>query len=193
MKGKIRVSIVATALDGHKTQNNTVLNMTSRIQNRNHGYSEGLFSQNSNLENNTLNSIDGATALKLDQKFEVNEQEDQSLINNLEQSAPDSIDETNKEEATIDNIPSGLSIENASYIENSNDNSALANEENIDLNTELSHENEEEHTPRLFESDSEAERELEQPEDSQDETLFDQDANEEEDFEIPAFLRKQKF
>ena len=25
------------------------------------------------------------------------------------------------------------------------------------------------------------------------ETLFDQDSNEEEDFEIPAFLRKQKF
>ena len=37
MNGKIRVSIVATALDGHKFQNNTVLNMTSRIQNRNNG------------------------------------------------------------------------------------------------------------------------------------------------------------
>ena len=35
MTGKIRVSIVATALDGHKTENKTVLNMVSRIQNRN--------------------------------------------------------------------------------------------------------------------------------------------------------------
>ena len=35
MNGKIRVSIVATALDGHKSENKTVLNMVSRIQNRN--------------------------------------------------------------------------------------------------------------------------------------------------------------
>ena len=59
MDGKMRVSIVATALDGHKTQTNTVLNMSSRLQNRNSGYSEGLFS-NSNIDN-TFNSIEGAT------------------------------------------------------------------------------------------------------------------------------------
>ena len=47
MTGKIRVSIVATALDGYKTENKTVLNMFSRIQNRNTGYSENLFSQES--------------------------------------------------------------------------------------------------------------------------------------------------
>ena len=35
MTGKIRVSIVATALDGHKAENKTVLNMVSRIQSRN--------------------------------------------------------------------------------------------------------------------------------------------------------------
>ena len=46
MTGKIRVSIVATALDGHNTENKTVLNMVSRIQNRNTGYSENLFSHN---------------------------------------------------------------------------------------------------------------------------------------------------
>ena len=46
MNGKIRVSIVATALDGHKSENKTVLNMVSRIQNRNTGYSDSLFSQN---------------------------------------------------------------------------------------------------------------------------------------------------
>ena len=34
MEGKMRVSIVATALDGHKTENRTVLNMVSRIHNR---------------------------------------------------------------------------------------------------------------------------------------------------------------
>ena len=49
MNGKIRVSIVATALDGHKTENKTVLNMLTRVQNRNNGYSENLFTQNSRV------------------------------------------------------------------------------------------------------------------------------------------------
>ena len=39
MDGKIRVSIVATALDGQKPETKTVLNMVNRIQNRNPGYS----------------------------------------------------------------------------------------------------------------------------------------------------------
>ena len=45
MNGKMRVSVVATALDGHRPETNTVLNMVSRIQNRNNGYSESLFSK----------------------------------------------------------------------------------------------------------------------------------------------------
>ena len=40
MDGKIRVSIVATSLDGHKPEFKTILNMVNRIQNRNPGYSE---------------------------------------------------------------------------------------------------------------------------------------------------------
>ena len=43
MEGKMRVSIVATALDGLKKGTNTVLNMVSRIQDRNHSHSDGLF------------------------------------------------------------------------------------------------------------------------------------------------------
>ena len=84
MTGKIRVSIVATALDGHKTENKTVLNMVSRIQNRNTGYSENLFSQASRVENNALSSIDGATALKLDESYQLEEQELNKSINNFE-------------------------------------------------------------------------------------------------------------
>ena len=79
MTGKIRVSIVATALDGHKTENKTVLNMFSRIQNRNTGYSENLFSHNPRIENNTLSSIDGATALKLDESYELDEEQNNSF------------------------------------------------------------------------------------------------------------------
>ena len=53
----------------------------------------------------------------------------------------------------------------------------------------------EEHTPKLF-SDEQAQDSIEQKEtemDSASEQLFDQDNSEEEDFEIPAFLRRQKF
>ena len=39
------------------------------VQNRNTGYSENLFSHNSRVENNALNSIEGATALKLDESY----------------------------------------------------------------------------------------------------------------------------
>ena len=190
MEGKMRVSIVATALDGHKPQTNTVLNMTSRIQNRNHGYSDDLFSQNTNnIENNTFNSIEGATALKLDEKFEVNDQEQQSIVNNLEKNISEP-----KAEVKEHNIPTGVSIENTSYIENNNDNSVLIKDEN--LSSEVEPSIEEEHTPQLFSQDNEShvERELDEPgRDEHTEKLFDQDSNEEEDFEIPAFLRKQKF
>ena len=78
MTGKIRVSIVATALDGHKTENKTVLNMFSRVQSKNTGFSENLFSQNTRFENNTLSSIDGATALKLDESFQLDEDQEQT-------------------------------------------------------------------------------------------------------------------
>ena len=122
MTGKIRVSIVATALDGHKTNNKTVLNMFSRVQNRNSGYSENLFSQNSRIENNTLSSIDGATALKLDESYELEGQEFKNSLNYTEnypehQNFDQTITET---EQVKDELPSGVSIESASYMENNN-------------------------------------------------------------------------
>jgi len=200
MNGKMRISIVATALDGHKPQTNTVLNMTSRIQNRSNGYSDGLFSQNTNninMESNTFNSIEGATALKLDEKFEINEQQEQhSIVNNLEKSLPESDNEINMtEEIDVENIPTGVSMENASYMESNNNSSLpISNSEDSNFNVEQNN-NEEEHTPQLFSDDSEPQTEsnLNEFSDTQTEKLFDQDLNEDEDFEIPAFLRKQKF
>ena len=55
----------------------------------------------------------------------------------------------------------------------------------------------EEITPKLFSEDQSYQSEDDLNRDSEEKTdsnqLFDQDINEEEDFEIPAFLRKQKF
>ncbi len=195
MNGKMRVSIVATALDGHRTDSNTVLNMVSRIQNKNDSYSEGLFSQNTKIENNTFNSIHGANALKLDEKFEINEEEQPSIINNLEQSTlePELENDSNTVGTKVDNIPTGVSMENASYMESNDDDFLTAQDENVSLNTESS--NEEEYTPQLFSSDDESQdrSELDESNDTHSEKLFDRDSNEEEEFEIPAFLRKQKF
>ena len=189
MSGKMRVSIVATALDGHKTQPNTVLNMVSRIQNRNQGYTEGLFSQNINVntENNALNSIEGATALKLDESFEINEQEYSSAIKDVETHTPEPrADNILRDQK--DDIPTGISIESTAYLESSGNNSLLEESEKSDLN-------EEELTPNLFLEDDQpqAEADMDEVEETYSERLFEQDSSEEEDFEIPAFLRKQKF
>ena len=71
--------------------------------------------------------------------------------------------------------------------------------ENIDKEQPLNEkfDSEEEYTPKLFSEDHNHETE-ETMNDVNDHTgdkeqLFDQDINEDEDFEIPAFLRKQKF
>ena len=189
MTGKIRVSIVATSLDGHKAENKTVLNMFSRIQNRNTGYSENLFSHNPRVENNALSSIDGATALKLDESYQLNEDQDNS-VNSVESSLVDqkSINNFQEKEEVANNVPSGVSIESASYIENNLEDGVISS---------LNDSNEKEYTPKLFSEEQsyqsdEAFITSEQPDKEQDQ-LFDQDINEEEDFEIPAFLRKQKF
>ena len=70
LEGKIRVSIVATSLDGQQPEAKSVINMVHRIQNRNPGYSD--FSnigstQSFNFSNNYSNPIShGANALKLE-------------------------------------------------------------------------------------------------------------------------------
>ena len=187
LSGKMRVSIVATslegsALDARTPDHKTVVNMVNRIQSRNTGYSDGLFPKNTNIESSPLSSIHGATALKLNEKPESNK--------NLE-SLKDSESNSLKENDMI----SGVSIESASYIENNTETTIPE----IDQ-TQNSIDGKEEFTPQLFSDESVKEDSAETIEEqdnhnnSQDEKLFDQDINEdEENFEIPAFLRRQKF
>ena len=194
MTGKIRVSIVATALDGHKSENKTVLNMVSRIQNRNNGYSDSLFSSNTRIDSNTLNSIDGATALKLDESYEINENEEQNTSINFENTPENPQSESfHSNEESLSDIPQGVSMESAAYMENNTNNV----QENINNSTSTSDEIIEEYTPKLFSEEQYGEEgvEAENNEAIENDTveLFDQDISEEEDFEIPAFLRKQKF
>ena len=193
MTGRIRVSIVATALDGYQTENKTVLNMVSRIQNRSTGHSENLFTHNSRLDNKALSSIDGNTALKLDESFQYKEEEFDDNLNNADNELEnENLLSANADSGQISNsIPAGVSIESASYIENNNlddNDNTLSNLENI----------EEEYTPKLFSEDQsyqtdETNVETNNQDNRNSNQLFDQDLDEEEDFEIPAFLRKQKF
>ena len=161
--------------------------MFSRAHNRNTVNSDNLFSQNTRIDNNTLGSIDGATALKLDESFQLDEHE-QNYSENIEDQF---IDENSiKSEKDFNNFPSGVSIESASYMENNN----LAEKE---ISTSSSNNNNVDYTPKLFSDDNNNLNEEINNSEDQDITesneLFDQESNEEEDFEIPAFLRKQKF
>jgi len=192
LNGKIRVSIVATALDGQTTENKTVLNMVSRIQNRNTGYSESLFSHNPRMDNSTLGAIDGATALKLDESFEIKDESQNNLINDASTSLNEEAQNTISTESNLNDIPTGVSIESASYIENSSiENNDEITEQAYSIN------NEEEYTPKLFSEENNRSEEINNDNNEQSnrdsDELFDQDLNEEENFEIPAFLRKQKF
>ena len=177
LNGKMRVSIVATALDGQAPESKTVLNMVNRIHNRNPGYSEGLFSKNTHVENNTFNSISGATALKLEEEFDTNTSTESYSTNE---------NKIEQEVSLENNELNGISSENAAYIENN----TLS-----DLDTQIQPA-EEEYTPPLFaDENNEVEENTFEKEDAENQTenLLNLDNNEEEDFEIPAFLRKQKF
>ena len=141
------------------------------------------------MENNTISSIDGATALKLDESYELEEEKSDSLNNYESHLNNENLRESlNNNEQVINNLPSGVSIESASYIEN---NSLDENENSINTR-----EDEVEHTPKLFSEDqayqSDEPLETQEIERKDAEESFDQNT-EEEDFDIPAFLRKQKF
>ena len=193
MNGKIRVSIVATSLKGSSISPDPrpILNIVNGTNGRNNNFSDNLFSK-SNIEQNVVNSIDGATALKLDENYEFNEEQETS-IDNLQSELNDfKSDNALINEDMTSSIPSGLSMESASYMEN-NLKSSLEKDNNPSLTNEII----DEYTPKLFSEDQNLkdgeDSDPYEQKDTETEQLFDQDTNEEEDFEIPAFLRKQKF
>ena len=77
---------------------------------------------------------------------------------------------------------------------NKNDNINVTETFSQDTN-ELKEEIEDEYTPKLFseENNQENSEQKKLSENQNTSELFDQDVNEDEDFEIPAFLRRQKF
>tara|TARA_B100000123_G_scaffold166863_1_gene123610 strand:- start:1504 stop:2955 length:1452 start_codon:yes stop_codon:yes gene_type:complete len=178
MNGKIRVSIVATSLDGKsaykKEGNNTIFNIFDRSHQK-ESVSTNLFS-NKNLENNSSNTY-GANALKIETE------------NEIKNEAPLILNETKIDESYLpkkndlsenkinDHSLNDISIENASYVENNIDNAFLENE-----SIESSE-------PKMFGDNTTNGDSTEE----NIEMFNSADEHNEDDFEIPAFLRKQKF
>tara|TARA_A100001011_G_C14260117_1_gene821974 strand:- start:370 stop:1845 length:1476 start_codon:yes stop_codon:yes gene_type:complete len=186
LSGKMRVSIVATALDGEAPETRSVVNMVHRINNRNHGYSESNFTTNNNVPASpSLDSIQGATALKLDNEIKT----DQEIIS-----------ENKQEISTQTSLDPGISLDNASYFENNLNQEQTHKDEvqeevvidDISIYEEKPIENAEKNSdkedgvPQLFSDEVKFKT---SSEDNNNEGII----NEEEEFEIPAFLRKQKF
>ena len=172
LDGKVRVSIVATALDGQQPESKSVINMVHRIQNRNPGYSDFSSmgtSQSFNFQNNLSNHVtEGATALKT---------ETETLNENI---ADQEIDESININSDVGAAESLLNDQDDSLI--------LKNEIDEDVKIDsngLENFGIEEDTPDLFENSNKAER-SEQIQNTKDEN------SDEDEFEIPAFLRRQK-
>ena len=169
LDGLMRVSIVATSLDGQQPEPKSVINMVHRIQNRNPGYTDfsNTGSSQSFTFSNPTNSIitNGANALKIEEEIK---------SENLNVSSNEM--ETYQENSTENESLESQGIENSSNtVENDFSSNGL---ENFKFN--------EEETPELFNSDSEAMNEESSIKSEEDQI------SEEDDLEIPAFLRRQK-
>ncbi len=180
LDGKMRVSIVATALDGQQPESKSVINMVHRIHNRNPGYSDfsNIDANNQMLTQTKQNHLtDGATALKLENEVHqhIDKEEINKELSNLDIhndiSQPVFQTESNKDEIN----------ENSDNFESHEENS-LKNSNGLE---NFGLEDMEESTPDLFNSDDNEEKF----------TSFDKSEvsiADEDDLEIPAFLRRQK-
>ncbi len=176
LDGKMRVSIVATALDGQQPESKSVINMVHRIQNRNPGYSDFAQASSSTAGFNIANSmpstvVDGANALKVD--HEINNE------TNIENDSSHNVEDTllQTQEVVLENKDEET---NALVLENEHKEEEPNGLENFQIQEE---------TPELFNSDDSSE--------SNDQVFSsfveEKDENkEEDDLEIPAFLRRQK-
>ena len=181
LEGKIRVSIVATSLDGQQPETKSVINMVHRIQNRNPGYSDfsniGLNSTFNFSSNNTNPVSHGANALKL---------ENEVVSENFNESVSDVNNEYHEEllkNQEVESVVGNTSEENeVSFSQEALETSEIDQDNSVNLK-EFGVEDAE---PDLFNSDNK---------DFTSESLLgsnEEDQEEEDDLEIPAFLRRQK-
>jgi cell division protein FtsZ len=186
LDGKMRVSIVATSLDGQQPETKSVINMVHRIQNRNPGYSDFSnigSSASFNFSNTISNPVShGANALKVEN--EIVQEHTQEQINSS---------------VTNEEIVHSNSLETESIVEDSSVNEMEKSftqeamdstqeqtvEESIqeDVSNDLKEFGVDSDAPDLFSSETE---------NSSSDDLLSSSEEEDDDLEIPAFLRRQK-
>mgnify|MGYP001366667071 CR=1 FL=1 len=187
LDGKIRVSIVATSLDGQQPESKSVINMVHRIQNRNPGYSD--FSNigptaSFNFSSSNSNPVShGANALKLENEI-ASEVTNQTSIN-------EDINQINNQyhEELLKNQEAEKVVEDSSIEDEISFTQEAAQEENIsneqETKNDLSEFGVESDSPDLFNNDNNSSE--------SNELLYSHiDEDKEDDLEIPAFLRRQK-
>ena len=187
LDGKIRVSIVATSLDGQQPEAKSVINMVHRIQNRNPGYSD--FSNigptpSFNFSTNNSSPIShGANALKLENEV-TSETANQPLvkedINHVNNQYHEELLKSHQAEDIVENSSNEEEISFTQEATQEHEN--LVNE--ADIKNDLSEFGVDSNAPDLFNNDSE-------PSNSNG-LLSSEDEDQEDDLEIPAFLRRQK-
>ena len=185
LEGKIRVSIVATSLDGQQPESKSVVNMVHRIHNRNPGYSDFSNIGSSaafNFSNTTSPISHGANALKLENEI-VQEQNQEHLNSNV----------TNDQELHTNSLESESVVEDSSVneMEKSFTQEAFeAGQEEIiqksieeDVSNDLKEFGVDSDAPDLFSTETE---------NSISNDLLSTSEDDDDDLEIPAFLRRQK-
>mgnify|MGYP001323817579 FL=1 len=182
LDGKIRVSIVATSLDNQQPESKSVVNMVHRIQNRNTGYSDfsNLSSTTSfNFSNTNTSPVShGANALKLENEV-VSEEINNTTTNQTVEQVNNQYHEELLRNQEIENI-----VENTSSEEEKSFSQEAINGSEIKdkISNDLKEFGVDVDEPDLFSSDH----------NSDSENFLNSSEDEEDDLEIPAFLRRQK-
>ena len=190
LDGKIRVSIVATALDGQQPESKSVINMVHRIQNRNPGYSDfnsASSAQSFNFSPTMTSPIShGANALKLENEIitelATNNSSSEMLSeqSNTKQEVKSIVEDNYSNDYEKSFSEEALSSANEAEESNSEGGEHVSNGlENFGVEGETG--------PDLFNSDNET---------IETDGLLSIDTgeniSEDDDLEIPAFLRRQK-
>ena len=182
LDGKIRVSIVATSLDGQQPESKSVINMVHRIQNRNPGYSD--FSSNNgttsfSFSNTSSNPVSqGATALKLENEV-VTENINNESVNEVNNQYHEELVKSQEVENIIENTSNDDEKSFSQEVLNSSESTETPSNDLKEFGVDTNE-------PDLFSSDN---QNL-----NSDDLLgsIEEDQEEEDDLEIPAFLRRQK-
>ena len=186
LDGRMRVSIVATSLDGQQPESKSVINMVHRIQNRNTGYSD--FSNigptpSFNFTNNSNPVSHGANALKLENEI-ADGVENQSInkedINQINNQYHEELLRNQEAENLIENISND---EETSFAHEATEHEEISHD-NTDSKNDLTEFGVDTEAPDLFNNENESS--------NSDDLLSAENDDHEDDLEIPAFLRRQK-